>query len=397
MRWILAAIAVAACDASHPPDLPGLTDQVAVVGQPFVLELDGVDPDGDELTYGVKSDISLEGNATLSLTPSGSGLFRWTPVASDVGMHAFDFSSTDGIHVTTVTITIDVRATAAGLPVFQQPLGTGRVVNLTADPCITLEILVEDQDTAELTIAQDEPLIAGAMFDQLTGTTARWHWCPTPAQVAETDRYTVVLSADDRDNPKTVKNYVIVLGGSVGPRLLINEVEYDNVGTDNAEYLELFNPSGSATSLAGFAVVLVNGATNLPYQTIDLSPVGTLGARSYLVIAGPNVTVAAPAVKLNPLWTQDQIQNGDSDGIALIDDVTHTLIDALSYEGSITAVTIPGFAAPVSLVEGTALDAAVADSNTVTLTLCRKPDGSDTNNASVDWTSCTTPTIGKAN
>lgn len=400
MRWlvVVAVVAgVAGCGAGAAPDIIGLEDQVAVVGQQFVLELEGVDPDGDSLTYKVKSDLTLEGNATLSKTPAGRGLFRWTPVAADVGMHSFDFIASDGSNDTTVTITIDVRASSGGVPVFRQPLGAGRVINLASDPCVEVTILIEDQDTAEVTIAEEEPKIAGATLDQLDGTTSRWRWCPTPAQVTETDRYTLVLSADDNDNPKTIKNYVIVIGGSGAPGIVINEADYDNVGSDSTEYLELFNPSGTVTSLAGIQVVLVNGATNTVYQTIDLQPLGSLAGGKYLVIAPSTVTVPASALKLDPLWSQDQLQNGAPDGVALVDSVTKTVIDAISYEGAITAATISDFPAPVSLVEGMALDVAVADSNTATKTLCRKGNGVDSNNANVDWVLCNVRTVGTAN
>lgn len=397
MRWLCVVAVAAGCGSGDPPDLLGLTDQVAVVGQPFTLELEGVDPDGDALSYKVASDLTLEGNATLSKTPAGRGLFRWTPVASDVGMHAFDFTVSDGSHDTTVTITIDVRASSGTVPIFRQPLGAGRVVNLAATPCLDLDILVEDQDTAQVTIAEEAPPIAGAMLDQLDGTSGRWHWCPTPAQVAESDRYTLVLSADDGDNPKTIKNYVIVFDGGGGPGVVINEVDYDIVGTDTSEYLELVNPSGGATALAGLQVMLVNGATNAVYQTIDLAPLGSLAPGQYLVIAPDTVTVPVGALQLDPLWSQDQIQNGAPDGIALVDSVTKTVIDAISYEGAITAAVIPDFPAPVSLVEGTPLDAGVADSNTVTKTLCRKVDGVDTNDANADWGLCGARTPGRAN
>ena len=91
------------------------------------------------------------------------------------------------------------------------------------------------------------------------------------------------------------------------------------------------------------------------------------------------------------------IQNGSPDGMALVDTSTETLIDALSYEGAITAATIPGFAAPVSLVEGTVLPTSVADSNTVQGSLCRLPNGTDTNDAANDWKFCGTVTPGAAN
>jgi hypothetical protein len=96
---------------------------------------------------------------------------------------------------------------------------------------------------------------------------------------------------------------------------------------------------------------------------------------------------------------QDNVQNGAPDGIALVDTTgaTPTVIDALSYEGSITAAMLTGFPAPVSLVEGTALAATVADSNTTAASLCRAPNGQDTDDAATDWKLCTVPTPGAAN
>ncbi len=83
--------------------------------------------------------------------------------------------------------------------------------------------------------------------------------------------------------------------------------------------------------------------------------------------------------------------------MALINTSTQTVIDALSYEGAMTAVTITGFPGPVSLVEGTALATAVADSNTVDGSLSRIPDGQDTDNANADWKFTKQPTPGAAN
>jgi hypothetical protein len=60
-----------------------------------------------------------------------------------------------------------------------------------------------------------------------------------------------------------------------------------------------------------------------------------------------------------------------------------------------TSVSIGGLTGSVSLVEGTATG--VADSNTTGGSLCRLPNGSDTNQASVDWAFCTTLTLGGPN
>jgi len=180
--------------------------------------------------------------------------------------------------------------------------------------------------------------------------------------------------------------------------LVINEADYDQVGTDTAEFIEIFNPTNGTIDLTNKVVMLVNGANNAVYATIDLGPAGSLAAQHYLVIAGPNVTVAAGSAKLDPGWAvSDYIQNGSPDGIALVDNAAHLLIDALSYEGSITMATLTGFSSPVSLVEGTALAVSVADSNSVTGSLCRFPNGADTDDANTDWRLCTTVTPGSAN
>lgn len=208
-----------ACGSGGAPELDGLTDQIAQVGTELTIDLNGSDPEGDPLTYGFNA-ADIEGihdKAEITISPSGSGVFRWTPLAADVGPHAFDFTASDGSNTTTVTINIDVKSAigAATAPVFRQPLGTGTTLDMGAKQCIDLNIVIEDQDTAQVTIAQEEPLIDGAELRQDDGTTAVWHWCPTKDQQAE-NRYTLVLSADDGANPKTIKNYLVVLRNGSG-------------------------------------------------------------------------------------------------------------------------------------------------------------------------------------
>ncbi len=399
-RALVLACLVAGCDSGAAPDIVGLSDQVAVVGQEFVLELEGTDADGDNLSYGVKADIDLAGAASVSQTPSGNGVFRWTPGAADVGQHAFDFTVSDGDHTTTVSIGIDVRATAAGLPNIVQPQGSGRVVNLSTTPCLDVDIMVVDEDSPEVMIGEGDPKIEGATLTQTAGLTGTWHWCPTTAQVNESNRYTLILTAEDPDGHRFTKEWVIVIGngGTPASSLIINEIDYDNIGTDSIELVELLNIGSTSLSLAGLKVSLVNGATNAAYQTIDLGSVGSLDAGQYLVLTSQyTLGVSTTAKRIDPQWTQDQIQNGPMDGLAVFDSVTLTVLDALSYEGPVTAAMLPGFTAPVSLVEGTALDAAAEDSNDEIRTICRMPNGTDTNNAATDFTVCKTLTRGKAN
>lgn len=185
--------------------------------------------------------------------------------------------------------------------------------------------------------------------------------------------------------------------------LVINEIDYDQTGTDGSSFIEIFNPTPVAISLADKAIVLVNGGAGggagTEYRRVALSTAGTeLAAGGYLVIR--NATVTVPGGVLTIDQTGDWIQNGGSgltepDGVALIDSANNTLIDALSYEGSITAATITGFTGTVSLVEGTPFT--MADPADDTSSLGRFPNGIDTDNAAADWSVRNPRTPGAAN
>jgi hypothetical protein len=156
--------------------------------------------------------------------------------------------------------------------------------------------------------------------------------------------------------------------------LVINEIDYDQVGADTASFVEIANSGSSAATLDGLALVLVNGGDGTEYARADLT--GTLAAGAYLSV-------------------EIEAQNGAPNGVALIATTTGTLLDAFSYEGEITAATIDG--QTYDLVEGTAVAADVADSNTVDGSLSRIPDKQDTNNAAADWAFTQTKTPGAAN
>jgi len=156
--------------------------------------------------------------------------------------------------------------------------------------------------------------------------------------------------------------------------LVLNEVDYDQVGTDGDGFVELKNTGTTAIDLTGIALVFVNGGDSTEYDRQTFT--GTLEPGAYHVVAV-------------------DAQNGAPDGLALIDTDDGALLDALSYEGGITAALISG--TTYSLVEGTMLPATVADSNTAAGSLSRIPDGADTNDAASDWVFTTTLTRGAAN
>ncbi len=101
-------------------------------------------------------------------------------------------------------------------------------------------------------------------------------------------------------------------------QVFINEIHYDNAGTDVGEYVEIAGPVG--TDLTGWYLVLYNGSGGASYSTIALSGVipdqqGGFGALVFAAIG---------------------LQNGSPDGLALIDS-GNTVTQFLSYEGTFVA------------------------------------------------------------
>jgi hypothetical protein len=112
-----------------------------------------------------------------------------------------------------------------------------------------------------------------------------------------------------------------------GAMVFINEIHYDNVGTDTGEAVEIAGPAG--TDLTGWQLVLYNGSSSVlaPYDTEDLSG-----------IIIPDQQAGYGTVVIS--YPTNGIQNGSPDGLALVDD-TGTVLQFLSYEGSFTAASGP--------------------------------------------------------
>jgi predicted extracellular nuclease len=103
--------------------------------------------------------------------------------------------------------------------------------------------------------------------------------------------------------------------------VFINEIHYDNTGTDAGEFIEVAGPAG--TDLTGWSIVLYNGTGGAPYDTDALT--GTI----------PNQQNGFGTVSLG--YPVNGIQNGAPDGIALVNS-SSVVVQFLSYEGSFAAV-----------------------------------------------------------
>ena len=64
-------------------------------------------------------------------------------------------------------------------------------------------------------------------------------------------------------------------GGPVGTDVVINEIDSDTPGSDDREFIELFDGGSGNTPLDGLVVVLYNGSSDEVYDAIDLSGFST--------------------------------------------------------------------------------------------------------------------------
>ena len=167
----------------------------------------------------------------------------------------------------------------------------------------------------------------------------------------------------------------------IGP--LINEVDYDQPGSDAAEYIELVNPHAGPLTLADFVLELVNQDAQV-YATYALGDAGsTLPAGGYLLIGQTDPGNGALFMPLAA--AENQIQNGTDDGMRVVFLGDGTVIDSLGYEGDGAglAETAP----------------APADVTTAGLqgSLARCPDGHDSDDNSIDFVFTESLTPGEAN
>ncbi|MBI4602016.1 MAG: lamin tail domain-containing protein [Planctomycetes bacterium] len=175
--------------------------------------------------------------------------------------------------------------------------------------------------------------------------------------------------------------------------LVLNEVDYDQEGTDTMEFAEVLNAGATSVPLGGLALVFVNGLTSSEYFRIDLSPAGSLSPGQYLVVHQAAVQVAPEALSLVLEQAFTGIQNGSPDAVVLFDATANAVIDALSYEGAITAAVISGAPGTFDLVSGAATPAADLGQGS----LSRLPDGADTGDDATDWALSSVPTPGAPN
>ncbi|HSM13160.1 MAG TPA: lamin tail domain-containing protein, partial [Thermoanaerobaculia bacterium] len=153
-------------------------------------------------------------------------------------------------------------------------------------------------------------------------------------------------------------------------QVVINEIDYDQPGTDAAEFVELYNAGGSPADLTDYTLELVNGNGGgaVVYQSYSLAGF-VLAPGDYLVVCGNAATVANCDLDVSP--DTNLVQNGAPDAVGLRS--SGTLVDAVSYEGDTGAPYTEGSGAGLADPGATATDS-----------IGRCPDGIDTEVNNVD-------------
>lgn len=156
--------------------------------------------------------------------------------------------------------------------------------------------------------------------------------------------------------------------------VFINEIHYDNAGTDTGEAIEIAGPAG--TNLSGWQLVLYNGApTSLKvYTTTNLS--GVI----------PDLCGGYGSLAFN--YPVNGIQNGDPDGIALVK--SGVVVQFLSYGGIFTAADGPALGL-------TSIDIGVKEGSTTPVGYSLQLTGSGTVYENFSWSPASPNTFGLCN
>ena len=184
-------------------------------------------------------------------------------------------------------------------------------------------------------------------------------------------------------NSRIFKTTTFLLAAAAWPALgqaaiVINEIDYDQPGTDTAEFIEIYNSGSAGVSLDSFSIDLINGNNGSSYRSIDLTGF-SINASGYFVVCGDASLVANCDYSFTT--SSGWFQNGAPDAVALLEN--GNMIDSIAYEGMFSPYT-----------EGDPLD--LADSNTDIFSLSRIQDGIDSDNNLLDFQQgCITP--GSAN
>jgi len=178
-----------------PPAVVPVSDQSLRVGQPWALQVEASDPNGDPLTYALSGDVppglALDG---------GAGRLAWTPEARDVGVRALTLTVSDGLLSVPLPLLLVVRDPndmSADVPPSFSPMGP---VAAVVGQLVSFQVSAQDDNPSALSFALER----GPQGAAFSPSDRRFSWTPT-AEYAQR-AVEVVLSVTDG----TFKSYLLV-------------------------------------------------------------------------------------------------------------------------------------------------------------------------------------------
>ncbi|MBN2305377.1 MAG: choice-of-anchor D domain-containing protein [Anaerolineae bacterium] len=270
------------------------------------------------------------------------------------------------------TVSCEVQATPAPEIEVEDsgatPVADGSSYDMGSGPvggAWTETFTVTNTGTAALNLLTDPPTVPSGFTAGNFGSTALAPSVSTTFDVtcdaASTGTYSGDVSFANNDSDENPFNFTISCEVRDPAPVVINEIDYDQGATDDAEFVELYNTGGSSVDLSTLALEAVDGS-GTSYLSNDLS--GTLAAGDYYVICwtdGGASVDNCDSVNTGP----NILSDGAPAAIALYDQ--SLLIDTVSYEGNT--------AAPYTETSGVGL----VDTGAVTNQgIARYPNGTDT-------------------
>ena len=202
------------CDESNTaPDILPLSELLAPVNQSAEIAIFARDTEGDPLAFSFTFEppprVFTEGELgqpTLTPVSTTQAIFQWVPSIADVGVYSLTITATDPDGLSgSETIRLEVFSESVGDQSmrFSSPVGAGQSLDTRVEPCLdmSIEVTADGIRPEDILIDLPSPSVEGAELTpagDLTGKERRVRWCPSAAQLAEAERYTLTLRARRR-------------------------------------------------------------------------------------------------------------------------------------------------------------------------------------------------------
>ncbi|RYH01292.1 ExeM/NucH family extracellular endonuclease [Salipiger sp. IMCC34102] len=281
------------------------------------------DFDGDALTITGIDTSDTVGTATLnedgSISYDAGGAFD-SLAEGETATTTLTYTVTDGQGSTktaTVTITVTGVNDAPELTVADATVDENTTAVLTA--------AARDVDGDDITYTISGTDAARFTIDPETGVLA-FAEAPdfeAPGDADGDNVYDLTVTASDGKggvDSQDISVTVADVDEAPAVTAYFNEIHYDNAGADEGEFVEIAGTAGA--DLTGWTVAFYNGSNGTVYRTEALTALSGTDGTGYAVVTGGS------------------IQNGSPDGMALVD-ASGTVVEFLSYEGTLTAVNGP--------------------------------------------------------